>query len=387
MSFNEQINTELQQLKSISQYRQLRTIDCIGKFAMYNNQKYLNLSGNDYLGVASDIELRNQFFNEFNGSFSTGRAALSAASSRLLTGNSYTYNELENKLASMYRNSRAALVFNSGYHANVGILPALSRKGDLVLSDKLNHASIIDGLKLCDCDFKRYQHNNMEQLEQLISNNQDNYRQIFVISESIFSMDGDWADLLQLVELKKKYQFCLIIDEAHSVGVFGENGEGLCHQLGIDHEVDIIVGTFGKAFGSVGAYGIMDSNVREYLINCMRPMIFTTGLAPINLAWSKFVLDLLPDMKKGRENLLLISKHLRENLRDKGYETLGNSQIVPLILGENSKAEAMANYLQSKGVLVFPIRPPTVPKNSARLRFSLNGALNINDINYILELL
>ncbi|MCK4983326.1 MAG: 8-amino-7-oxononanoate synthase [Victivallaceae bacterium] len=368
----ERIQSELDSLHDKDQFRVLRELK--------SGTGLLNLSSNDYLGLTAMPELREEFYKKLQDCPTDDTYALSSSSSRLLTGNHSGYLELEQALSEMY-NDRAALVFNSGYHANIGILPALSTKKDLILCDKLNHASIIDGIRLADARFKRYPHLDYKALANLLEKNSGGYENIFIISESIFSMDGDAADLRRLVELKEKYKATLIIDEAHSVGVFGETGCGLAEEQGVLDEIDIIVGTFGKAFCSAGAYAVMDQALRDYLINKMRSFIFTTALPPVVVNWSRFVLSKTIPMKKRREHLLKISAKLRN-----GLKTTGDSQIVPLIVGENAAAVALSEKLRDEaGILVFPIRPPTVPAGTARLRFSLTAALTGKDIDKILE--
>lgn len=377
MALMDKIQNELNVLKEQDQFRILRNLQSV--------PDVLNLSSNDYLGLAAMPELREEFYAEVAKNPTADKYALSSSSSRLLTGNHSAYIELEHDLSEMY-NGRAALVFNSGYHANIGILPALSTKKDLILSDKLNHASIIDGLRLADAQFKRYPHLDYSRLEKLLDKNKDEYENIFIITESVFSMDGDVADLRKLVSLKEKYDAFLIVDEAHSVGVLGDKGCGLAEEQGVLDKVDMVVGTFGKAFCSAGAYAIMEMPLKEYLINKMRSLIFTTALPPVCVSWSSFVLRKTAQMKKRREHLKMLGEKLRNGLREKNLKTDGNSQIVPLILGENSAAVEMSEKLREAGLLVFAIRPPTVPKGTARLRFSLHGALKESDIDKILEL-
>ncbi|MBQ7207828.1 MAG: 8-amino-7-oxononanoate synthase [Lentisphaeria bacterium] len=336
----------------------------------------VNLSGNDYLGITACAALREEFFQGYRENFGSEELALSSASSRLLTGNTPAYTRLEEKLSSLY-GGRAALVFNSGYHANIGILPALSGKGDLILADKLDHASIIDGLRLCEADFLRYRHLDCGHLESLLESRREKYRNVFIVTESVFSMDGDETDLRRLAELKRKFDCFLIVDEAHGVGVRGPRGRGLAAECGVEESVDVLIGTFGKALGSTGAYAVMAPETREFLINRMRPFIFTTALPPVILNWSAFVLEKVPGMTDRREKLRRMGIRLRERLSaiDQKRTIPGVSQIVPWIAGSDIQALELAAKLQKKGFLVFAIRPPTVPQGTARLRFSLSAAL------------
>lgn len=376
MNFISELTSDIEMLKSAGRLRELREIVPLGDGrCRWNGKTFWNLSSNDYMGLAGNAELRRSFYAQFDPA--SPELALTSASSRLLTGNTLAYSRLETKLSELY-DQRAALVFNSGYHANIGILPALATGKDLVLSDKLNHASIIDGMKLCDAETQRYRHLDYEHLEKILSERRAQYRQVFLVTESVFSMDGDSADLLRLVALKEKYDCLLVVDEAHTVGVRGPAGAGMCAELGVQQKVDILIGTFGKAFASAGAYAIMASEVRDYLINHARSFIFTTGLPPAILNWSAFVLKRCARMDMERGKLKRMGVRLRTLIQERGQgRTIeGDSQIVPLIMGEDTEAVALATAFQDRGYLVFAIRPPTVPQGTSRLRFSLNAALD-----------
>jgi 8-amino-7-oxononanoate synthase len=375
MNFIEELSRDIDMLKNNGRFRELREIVPLGDGrCRWEGKEYWNLSSNDYMGIAANADLRRSFYGQFD--LGSPELALTSASSRLLTGNTLAYTRLENKLSELYH-QRAALVFNSGYHANIGILPALATSKDLVLSDKLNHASIIDGMKLCDAETQRYRHVDYEHLEKILSEKRAQYRQVFLVTESVFSMDGDSADILKLIELKEKYDCLLVVDEAHTVGVCGPSGAGMCAALGVQQKIDILIGTFGKAFASAGAYAIMAQEVKDYLINHARSFIFTTGLPPAILNWSAFVLKRCSRMDAEREKLKRMGTRLRNLIQSKGQGTTiaGDSQIVPMIIGEDADALARAKAFQERGFLVFAIRPPTVPQGTSRLRFSLSAAL------------
>lgn len=370
---------ELERLKGRDQFRTLKTIGSReGKWVRREGRSMLNLSSNDYLGLAADESLHQEFYRALDESNIIDKYGLASSSSRLLTGNSPLYDELEAELARLY--DRSALVFNSGYHANTGIIPALVSRGDVIFSDKLNHASIVDGMRLSGADFYRFNHCDYEQLEEMLEKNRARYRRALIISESVFSMDGDCADLKRLVELKGRYETLLYIDEAHSVGLFGPNGLGCSAADGLLEEVDIMLGTFGKALSSLGAYLVADELVKDYLINKMRPFIFTTALPPVSLAWSLAVLKRLPSMDERRANLLNLGARLRAELEGVGLETGGMSQLVPVMIGANEDAVRVAEHLQEEGFLLFPIRPPTVPAGRARIRISLSANLEWSDL-------
>ena len=380
MPVEEDIARELEALKARQRYRVLPGIgQSGGRFIEVAGRKLLNLSSNDYLGIGADRALLASWLERLDVSL-----AFTSTSSRLLTGNHPLYGELENTIARAY-GCEAALVFNSGYHANTGILPALSNRHDLILCDRLNHASIIDGIRIAEAAYQRYRHADPDHLEELLEAAAGKYRQVFIVTESVFSMDGDLADLRRLVDLKKRHGAFLIVDEAHGAGVCGEYGLGLCESLGLLGEVDIIIGTFGKAFASAGAYAVMRGLFREYLVNTMRPLIFTTALPPVTLGWSLETFRKQLGMAAARRHLLDLSSKLRDGLRAAGFEVPGESQIVPVVLGEDRNAVSMADALRDEGFHVLPVRPPTVPENSSRLRFSLRADLLAEDVDALVE--
>jgi 8-amino-7-oxononanoate synthase len=375
------IRRELGALRDRNRYRVLPEAGGRdGRFLTIGSRRLLNLSSNDYLGLGSDRDLLSGWLNSLGNDAGDDRSAFTSSSSRLLTGNHPLYSELEAAIASAY-GSEAALVFNSGYHANTGILPALSRRHDLILCDRLNHASIIDGIRISEAQYRRYRHADCDHLEELLSESVGRYRQVFIVTESVFSMDGDLADLRRLVELKRRYGAMLIVDEAHGAGVYGSRGLGLSEALGVTGDIDILIGTFGKAFASTGAYGVMRGLYREYLVNTMRTLIFTTALPPVVLGWSMLTFRKQLGMQAERQHLLGLASRLRNNLREMGYEVPGESHIVPVVLGEDRKAVGMAEALRDAGFHALPVRPPTVPENSARLRFSLRADLLQEDID------
>ncbi|MFI3278720.1 MAG: 8-amino-7-oxononanoate synthase [Rikenellaceae bacterium] len=332
----------------------------------------VNLSSNDYLALASDHELRARFESWL--AQQQREFPLSASSSRLLTGNFSIYDRLEARLAELY-GAEAALVFNSGYHANSGILPAITTSSSLILADKLVHASLIDGIRLSAAKCVRYAHNNYEQLEELLRERAHLHDMVVVVSESIFSMDGDAADLERLVALKASYpNLLLYIDEAHAVGAMGATGLGYAEECGVMAQIDILVGTFGKALASVGAYAITSQEIKEWLVNTMRTLIFTTALPPLNLAWSLFVMENIASFAPRRAHLSSMANYLRSELG--GESKVSCSHIIPIIVGESSRAVALSAQLQEAGFYLLAVRPPTVPVGTSRLRLSLTSAVS-----------
>ena len=377
----ERMKRELEALQESGNLRQLPQITQDGCFTIKNESRLLNLSSNDYLGLAANRSLREEFLQGLTAdSFMP-----TSSSSRLLTGNFKIYEELETELSQRF-GTEAALIFNSGYHANTGILPAVTDTQTLILADKLVHASLIDGIRLSAARCIRYRHNDMKQLQRLLEENHASYRQIIVVTESIFSMDGDEADLHTLVSLKKRYNnVALYLDEAHAFGVRGSLGLGCAEENSCITDIDFLVGTFGKAAASAGAYIVCKNVIREYLINRMRPLIFTTALPPVSIAWTLFIVRKLKDMHAQREHLALVSRRLRNALQKKGYPCPSTSHIVPLIIGPSAEAIQVAEELQKNGFYALPVRPPTVPEGTARIRFSLTAAMSETQINVLTD--
>ncbi|MGL4992909.1 MAG: aminotransferase class I/II-fold pyridoxal phosphate-dependent enzyme [Bacteroidales bacterium] len=372
----------LNKIQQQGQYRTLRSNKQHSSFiSLKDDTLMVNLSSNDYLGLASNEELQNEFYDTFQENRDALR--LSASSSRLLTGNFGIYEECEKLLASLY-GAESALIFNSGYHANSGILPALAISGDLILADKLVHASIIDGIRLSSAESIRYRHNDYVQLRRLLSERGDKYNNIYIVTESIFSMDGDLCDMKELVAIKKEYpNVILYVDEAHAVGCIGRTGLGLCEQEGVISDVDIIVGTFGKALAGVGAYVISNGLIRDLMINSVRTLIFSTALPPISLHWTHFILSRLASFEPQRRRLQQIVDRFKRDNRFENNQS--KSHIMPLMVGDSHKSLLLSKELEQKGFYALPVRPPTVPKGGARLRLSLRADLTDKSIEQLLE--
>lgn len=367
-------------LEAAGQLRRLPAIEHEKGQIRTGERWLLNLSSNDYLGLAARRDLQEAFRAEQGAN----DLPFSSSSSRLLTGNFKAYTQLETLLAGRF-GREAALVFNSGYHANTGILPALADKQTLILADKWVHASLIDGIRLSGAPFSRYKHNDYGQLERLLVKEAAAYEQVIVVTESIFSMDGDKADLGRLVGLKKRFpNLLLYVDEAHAVGVRGATGLGLAEEENCIEAIDLLVGTFGKALASMGAYVVCSRVIRDYLVNTMRPLIFSTALPPVQIAWTRFLFERLPEFAAERDRLCAVSRMLRKGLAGKGGE-ISDSHIVPYILGTNERCIATAEQLQRKGFYCLPVRPPTVPKGTSRIRFSLTADTSEADIQALLH--
>lgn len=334
----------------------------------------IDLSTNDYLGIASRDDLIDEFYNILD----VKDRAPSAVASRLLASSQDSFLRLESTLAHLY--GRPALLFNSGYHANTGIISALAGKHTMILADRLVHASIIDGIKLSGAKFTRFRHNDFLHLERLVKQCGSEVDEILVIVESIYSMDGDRADIDALISLKRlDPRIILYVDEAHAFGVEGPSGLGLVAQSIAPGEVDVVVGTLGKAAASTGAFAISSPIVNQYLVNRCRSLIFSTALPPVAASWSSFVIEKMVGMDSEREHLRHISKAVAKTLAEKceiEYMSGVPSHIIPYIVGDAETTMRLSQSLKAKGVKVLPIRTPTVPPGTERLRISLSASLS-----------
>lgn len=381
-SLLDHFSTQLDELTKQGNLRQFTVNVQQDRFITIQNKRMLNLASNDYLGLAANVQLREQFFDETPNQ----QRWMSSSSSRLLTGNFPEYEQLEESLSQAFH-GRAALLFNSGYHMNIGILPALADSKTLILADKLIHASMIDGVRLSSAKYVRYRHNDLLHLTQLLEKyHQDaSFERIIVVTESIFSMDGDETDLAELVRIKKKFaKVMLYVDEAHAIGVRGEQGLGCAEQYQVIDEIDLLVGTFGKAMASVGGYLICHPIIRNYLINSMRPLIFSTAQPPICMSWTNFIFNQVLNLKSDRQHLANISQNLQKVVQGKGFACPSTSHIVPVVIGDSGRAVEKAKTLQDAGFYIMPVRPPTVPKHSSRLRISLTADILQSDLDQLM---
>lgn len=332
-----------------------------------------DLSSNDYLGLAEDTAMRRAFMTEAM----ERDLPLTSSASRLLAAGQDEYLRLESLLSELY-GGRAALLHNSGYHANTGLVQALASDGDtLIVADKLVHASIIDGIMLSKAPFERYRHNDYEHLRSILRRKAGDYGRVLIISESVFSMDGDFADIDTLASIRAEHDNALLyIDEAHAFGVCGPDGLGCAATSPSGHLVDVTVGTFGKAAASAGAFSIMSRELRDLAVNRARSLIFSTALPPLNTAWTRYVVERLGDMEPRREKLRRLAKLLKEAVGGEGEA----SHIRPLITGDAALATNLSARLLEEGFKVLPIRTPTVPPGTERLRFSLSASTDEAEI-------
>jgi 8-amino-7-oxononanoate synthase len=358
------IARELEEIRRQGLYRQLRHVEGEqGPTIILDGQEVLNLSSTNYLGLANHPALRAAAKEALD------RYACGSGASRLISGNMTLHLELEESIAKL-KGADAALVFNSGFQANVGLLSTLVGEGDVIFSDDLNHASIIDGCRLSRARIVIYPHCDLDRLESELKRIPQKSRRL-IVTETVFSMDGDIAPVREIVELASHHGAMVMVDEAHATGVFGPNGGGIVEELGVGEGVLVQMGTLGKALGGFGAYVAGSRNLRDFLINRCRSFIFTTSLPPVVIAMAKSAIDIIKSEPERRHALRENSQILKKGLERIGY-SLGRSgsQIIPLMVGEGPKCMSMAEHLLRKGVYAQGIRPPTVPPGTSRLRIA-----------------
>ena len=336
----------------------------------------VNLCSNDYLGLSTDPRLR----DAVSAALAAG-IPVASTGSRLLSGNAEIWEELESQVA-RFMGSEAALYFNSGYSANLGLLSALIRPDDVVFSDAANHASIIDGLRLAGARKVIFPHRDMDSLERELRQDFSGQGfsgigQKFIVTESIFSMDGDRAPIPDLLTLAEKYRAELIVDEAHATGVIGPQGRGLVADCGLSDRVLVTVHPCGKALASMGCFVCCSEKLKQYLVNHARTFIFSTALPPYMAAQTRAAIRIVATADRERNDLAALAAFLRDKLREAGFDIgTGDTQIVPIFLGDNERAVRFSTLLNEAGFGVRPIRPPSVPVGTSRLRLSLNAKLS-----------
>ncbi len=348
--------------------------------AVRGGKEYVDFSSNDYLGLSSHPAVVAAAKEALD------RYGVGAGASRLMSGNLSIHHELEEEVAA-FKGAESALVFNSGYQANMGIIPALFGRHDLVLADHFCHASQLDGALLSRATLVRFRHNDTGHLSELLDKHRGDFRRCLVMTESLFSMDGDRAPLSGLLEVSRRHRCLLMVDEAHATGVFGPEGRGCIEAEGLAGEIDLVMGTFSKALGGFGGYLAASHTIVEFLVNSARSFIYSTALpAPVIAANLAALRLCLSGKTQGRE-LLRRSAAFRDALRAKGWVVGGDSQIVPVVVGDSGRAVSLSGGLAERGFLALPVRPPTVPEGSSRLRFSLTAAHRDSQVKGVLEAL
>lgn len=376
------IDDKLKAIKDAGLYRSLSlTQGPQGPKVKINGTDAILLCSNNYLGLANHPKIKEAAIKAVE------KYGFGSGASRLVSGNMELHAELEQRLA-RFKGVEAVLFFNSGYHANIGIISALVGRGDVIFSDKLNHASIIDGGILSRAKFVRYPHKDINELEDLLKkhSSQNAHHSTLIVTDGIFSMDGDIAPMKELLELADKYNCILMVDDAHATGVLGKNGRGTLEHFGIENPNIIQMGTLGKAMGCFGAYVAGSKKLVDYLINKARSFIYTTSLPPSVCAAGIAALDIIENEPQLLVDLRNRIVYFRTELKQAGFDTLNSeTQIIPILIGEAEKAARISRDLLDKGIFLQAIRPPTVPEGTSRLRVTLMANHSYDDLKYAVE--
>jgi len=359
------IDAELDRRRKEHRFRQLKPVFPLTAVDIRTGgRELINFCSNDYLGLSKHPMLRERAARYLDA-YGAG-----ATASRLVCGNFDIFDHLEAKLARV-KQSEAALIFNSGFQANITVIPALADRQSLILSDRYNHNSIIQGARLSRATVRVYPHNDLAALERMLAaGSEEGFSRILVITESVFSMDGDISDIAGVRALTDRFNAILIVDDAHAAGVFGPGGMGLA----CGKTADVTIGTFSKGFGAFGACVTCSGRVRDYLVNCCPGFIYTTGLPPPVIGAIDAALDLIPLMDEERLRLWRHADRLRNELKAAGFDTgLSSAQIIPVIIGDPLQTLSLSSWLADRGILAMAIRPPTVPDGGSRIRISLSA--------------
>ena len=379
MSWIDDMHKELHELDAQGLRRHLRTVDYLGGMrASVNGKNCVLFCTNNYLGLADHPKVLER------SQRALARFGASAQASRLVSGHFPVHLQLE-EITANFKGAEACLAFPTGYMANLAAVSALVGEEDVILCDRLNHASLIDASRASKAKFLVYEHLNLEDLKKQLEKTKD-YRRRLVVTESLFSMDGDLVPLKKFMDLTHEYDAMVLVDDAHGTGVLGPNGEGITHHFPLKHFPSVVVGTYSKALGSMGGFVCGPKIFIEYLLNKARTFIYTTGLAPAVCGASLGAFEVLHEEPKRVEKLWENAKKIREGLRALGHESpRGAGPIMPVIVGENEEAIKMSEKLLEEGILVVAIRPPTVPKGTARLRLSVSAAHTDENIEQLLN--
>lgn len=370
---------ELAALERQGLKRRLRDVTgAQGREIILEGKEVLNFCSNNYLGLADDPRLREAAVECIQ------KEGIGSGASRLICGNMAAHRDLETMIA-RFKGAESCLVFSTGYMANVGIISSVFGRDDMIFCDRLNHASIIDGIILSQAKFKRYPHNDMEALEEMLRAT-TGFRRRGIITDSVFSMDGDIAPLDKITELARKYDCLVMIDEAHALGVMGENGKGLAEHFGVEDKIDIQMGTLSKAAGSFGAYCCGSKELIDLLVNKARSFIYTTALPPAVAAAARKAIETIRDEPTLRQKLWVNTDYFQKAIDAMGLNTLSSvTPIIPIVVGESAVAVEFSKRLLEQGIFVSAIRPPTVPRNTARLRLTVMATHTRGDLDYVLE--
>ena len=371
---------ELKVLKERAMIREYRTVEGQeGPYIQINGKSYLSFCSNNYLGLANHPKIKQAAIDAIN-QYGWGTGA-----SRLVSGNMTLHQELEKKIAE-FKCTEASLLFPTGYMANLGAICAIVSKGDIVIGDKLNHASIVDGCRQSGATFRVYPHKDLSQLESLLQRSSI-YRRRLIVTDSLFSMDGDTAPLPEILKIAKRYDAIIMIDDAHATGVFGQHGKGMIEHYGLEGKIDIIMGSLSKAIGSIGGFIAGSKHLIEFLKNKARSFIYTTALPPAVCAASLAGLALVQEDTSLIDKLWENIEYLKSRLSEFTNNVTIQSPIIPVIVGSAEDAVNLSNKLYQNGILIPAIRPPTVPPGTSRLRISLMTTHSKDDINRLIDVL
>jgi glycine C-acetyltransferase/8-amino-7-oxononanoate synthase len=378
-SLRDQLGADLDQTRAEGLYRTLRTVTSAqGPRIQLDGREFLNFSSNDYLALANDPVLKQA------GVEAMEKYGVGAGASRLVSGNLQPYEDLERRLAA-FKAKEAALVFSSGYAANVGTITALVGERDVVILDKLDHASIIDGARQSGATMRVYPHKNLKRLEAILQQC-GTFRRTLIVTETVFSMDGDLAPLAEIVALKEKYGAWLMIDEAHATGLYAKNRRGLAEAAGVEDKIDVTLGTFSKALGCLGGFVVGSQVLIDFLRNRARSLIYSTALPPAVCAASAAAVDFVVSEsgQERRDRLWRNVSHMKNGLSALGIQNESRSPIIPIIIGDETATVETSQKLYERGLIVPAIRFPTVPKGKARLRVTVTAAHEEPDIEQFL---
>ncbi|MCX5775434.1 MAG: glycine C-acetyltransferase [Firmicutes bacterium] len=365
------IEAKLQELKDAGTYRVLPISEgpCEAIITL-NGKKVINLSSNNYLGFASHPRLKKAAKAAID-TYGVGAGAV-----RTIVGNMDIHEKLDATIAK-FKHEEAALVFQSGFACNAGVIQAITDENDLIISDELNHASIIDGVRLSKASRAVYQHSNMEDLEKVLKEKRNDYKEVLIITDGVFSMDGDIAKLPEIVRLAKKYKAMTYVDDAHGSGVLGHSGRGTVDHFGLTGQVDFAMGTLSKAIGVIGGYVCCSKTARDYLLHRGRPLLFSTALMPAAAAAAIEAFAMLEESTEYTDKLWANAKFFKAKLAEKGFD-IGHSEtpITPIMIGDEAKTMAFSRELLKRGVFVSGIVFPTVPKGKGRVRCMVSALHN-----------
>lgn len=369
---------EIDRLARSGLYRSLRTLEpAADGRVIINGKESILLCSNNYLGLADHPALKSASID------AVSRYGAGSGASRLVSGNLELHDRLEKRIAA-FKGTEAAILFNSGYAANIGTIQAIVGRGDTIYSDRLNHASIVDGAILSRARLIRYPHNDFMALRTLLENDRSSGRRL-IVTDGVFSMDGDIAPLQELVAIKREFNTLLMVDEAHATAVMGEHGRGSAELLGVAEDIDIQMGTLGKGLGSFGAYIAGSREMIEYLMNSSRSFIFSTSLPPATLAASIAALEIAASAEGDelRRRLEANRRLFTGTLEESGVNTLGSpTQIIPIMVGAAAETMNFSKTLLEEGIFVQGIRPPTVPAGSCRLRCTVMAVHTAEDLEF-----